>query len=121
MIDAIISEISTECDSLKTVSGPVADGVLDRAGLPAAIVYPTADALGSEMGASTLLVSRIAVELIAETNAALETARAEIRAALSGFQPDGAVTPLRFGGGRLDKIDGARLIWVDAWECKTCL
>lgn len=121
MIDAIIARLATECGSLKTVSGPVADGALDRSGLPAAIVYPTADAPGAEMGGATLVTARIAVELIVERLDALETARAEIRAALDGFKPSGAVTPLRFGGGRLDKIDGARMTWIDSWECSTCL
>lgn len=120
MIDAVIAQLKSNCPSLKKITGPVADDVLERADLPTAIIYPTADALGGEYSGATMLKSRIAVEILSELPA-LETAKREIRTALNGFKPAGVATPFSFGGGRLEKIDGARLAWVDSWDYKTCL
>jgi len=120
MIADLIARIKSNCPSVKTVTGPVTEAVLERLDLPTVFVYPTADSMGREFGSVALVQSRFSVEIISELPT-LQRVKSEIRAALSEFNPLDARTPLRFTSGRLEKIDGSRLTWIDIWECATCL
>lgn len=99
--------------------------------LPACYVYPLADDTGN---AYDVLPGRQAVMLTLavlvvvrpsgttdQSYAALNTLRAEIRASLAGWIPDGCYDDVRFAGGQAEEIIEGDLIWEDRYVTRYLL
>ena len=126
LLAPIVSRLSDQCPSLVTVLYALTGAV--PTSYPAAYVYPLQDSAGDNpfLGAHSQIISvRFGVEIMLKHTGqaasggpaaeALETIRAEVLAALKGWQPSAAHDPIAYASGRLLSFDAGMAIWREEY------
>jgi hypothetical protein len=126
LLTPIISRLQGQCPALRQVLYALTGAV--PTSYPAAYVYPLNDSAGDNpfIGAhSQIITSRFGVEIMLKhagqaasggpAAEALETIRAEILAALKGWQPSLAHEPIAYAAGRLLSFDAGMAIWREEY------
>lgn len=137
MIAAVAQRIEEACGGFHAVRGTAALALLtpgaDRAIAPVAYVHPVGDRAGPNAllrAVDQKLDRRIGVLISLAVSGQdrgedatdpLDLLTAELRAALIGWQPDPAATPMELEGGTLQRVGDGSLWWLDTYRTNTRL
>ena len=90
---------------------------LEQPSYPAAEIFDTgtgAESAPSKRGERQVVTHQVAVKIISERTVAAAK-RKLIRDSLIGWQPSGAIGPLRYERGQLQQLSADAVIWLDVF------